>query len=145
MLHYQIKQVMNNTEKVWTTVTTMMLRPRLGPSLVARRFFSSTITARQQDSSTPKKPPQPPKPIDDSTSALDYKRTQHVRPPPLPVFDVPRARSAEEAVTNILYNTPPPSLQPYKKCAVPNNKNNILTQLFFSAEKKTHSQLPSPE
>jgi acetolactate synthase-1/3 small subunit len=27
---------------------------------------------------------------------------------------MPRARSAEEAVTNILYNTPPPSLQPYK-------------------------------
>jgi len=27
----------------------------------------------------------------------------------------PRAPSAEEAVTNILYNTPPPSLEPYKR------------------------------
>ena len=33
-------------------------------------------------------------------------------------MDLPRSRSAEEAVTNILYNTPPPSLQPYKKCVV---------------------------
>lgn len=27
----------------------------------------------------------------------------------------PRAPSAEEAVTNILYNTPPPSSEPYKR------------------------------
>ncbi|KAH9069871.1 hypothetical protein EDB83DRAFT_2518219 [Lactarius deliciosus] len=56
----------------------------------------------------------PPPPIDDSTSALDYKTSHKVRPPPLPKMDLPRSRSAEEAVTNILYNTPPPSLQPYK-------------------------------
>ncbi|KAH9002502.1 small subunit of acetolactate synthase-domain-containing protein [Lactarius deliciosus] len=56
----------------------------------------------------------PPPPIDDSTSALDYKTSHKVRPPPLPKTDLPRSRSAEEAVTNILYNTPPPSLQPYK-------------------------------
>lgn len=60
--------------------------------------------------------PRPPPPIDDSTSALDYKRSHRVRPPPLPVMDLPRQRTAEEAVTNILYNTPPPSLQPFKKC-----------------------------
>ena len=30
-------------------------------------------------------------------------------------MDLPRSRTAEEAVTNILYNTPPPSLQPFKK------------------------------
>lgn len=88
-----------------------MLRPRLGHSM-ARRFLSSTVAIRQQDAS---KPPQPPKSIDDSTSALDYKRSHRIRPPPLPVTDTPRARTAEEAVTNILYNTPPPSLQPYKK------------------------------
>lgn len=28
----------------------------------------------------------------------------------------PRPPSAEEAVTNILYNTPPPSTEPYKRC-----------------------------
>ena len=33
-------------------------------------------------------------------------------------MDLPRSRSAEEAVTNILYNTPPPSLQPFKKCVL---------------------------
>lgn len=64
------------------------------------------------------KPPQPPKPIDDSTSALDYKRSHRTRPPPLPATDLPRSRTAEEAVTNILYNTPPPSLQPFKKYSI---------------------------
>lgn len=59
-----------------------------------------------------------PKPIDDSTSALDYKRSHRTRPPPLPAMDLPRSRSAEEAVTNILYNTPPPSLQPYKRLVI---------------------------
>lgn len=77
---------------------------------VSTRSFS-TFRALQNDI----KPPQPPKPIDDSTSALDYKRSHRVRPPPLPAMDLPRKRSAEEAVTNILYNTPPPSLQPFKK------------------------------
>ena len=73
------------------------------------RYFSSSL--RRLDDSAPKPPP----PIDDSTSALDYKQTLRHRPPPLPAMDLPRPRSAEEAVTNILYNTPPPSLQPFKK------------------------------
>lgn len=61
-----------------------------------------------------------PRPIEDSTSALDYKSQQtRRRPPPLPAADVFRKRSAEEAVTNILYNTPPPSTQPFKKCVLP--------------------------
>ncbi|KIY53030.1 acetolactate synthase [Fistulina hepatica ATCC 64428] len=78
------------------------------------------------------KPPQPPKPIDDSTSALDYKRFHVTRPPPLPVMEVPRSRTAEEAVTNILYNTPPPNLQPYKKhilnCLV-QNEPGVLSRV----------------
>jgi len=58
----------------------------------------------------------PPRLIEDSTSALDYKYShRRARPPPLPASDAPRIRSAEEAVTNILYNTPPPSAEPYKK------------------------------
>ncbi|GAW03316.1 conserved oligomeric golgi complex subunit 5-like [Lentinula edodes] len=76
--------------------------------------------------------PQPPKDVDDSTSALDYKRTQRTRPPPLPAMDLPRSRSAEEAVTNILYNTPPPSLQPFKKhvlnCLV-QNEPGVLSRV----------------
>ena len=82
-------------------------------TLVAKhRYFSSSLR-RLEDQNTP---PKPPPSIDDSTSALDYKRTLRHRPPPLPSMDLPRSRSAEEAVTNILYNTPPPSLAPFKKC-----------------------------
>lgn len=55
----------------------------------------------------------PRQPVD-STSAIDYKSTHRSRPPPLPQSG-PRNISAEEAVTNILYNTPPPSLEPFKK------------------------------
>ena len=78
-------------------------------ALSATRTFASTARIRSDE------PPKPPRPIDDSTSALDYKTSHKVKPPPLPKMDLPRSRSAEEAVTNILYNTPPPSLQPYKK------------------------------
>lgn len=50
----------------------------------------------------------------DSTSAIDYKSSHRLRPPPLPQSST-RNISAEEAVNNILYNTPPPSLEPFKK------------------------------
>jgi len=78
------------------------------------RIASRALTlsaARNQEPEVPRPPPS----VDDSTSAFDYKSSQRTRPPPLPVFDVPRERSAEEAVSNILYNTPPPSLQPFKQ------------------------------
>ena len=104
-----------------------ILRARLAPS-IARRFLSNTVIVRQQDVS---KPPQPPKPIDDSTSALDYKSSHRIRPPPLPVIDTPRTRTAEEAVTNILYNTPPPSLQPYKKYEDKDLSVQSLTHIFL--------------
>ena len=87
------------------------LRPRKFTQL---RYFSSSLTRFQNDEA-PEAPPKPPKPIDDSTSALDYKSSYRLPPPPLPSMDLPRSRTAEEAVTNILYNTPPPSLQPFKK------------------------------
>ena len=90
----------------------VLLRARA--PIAARRFISAAAVARSQENGA-QRPPQPPKLIDDSTSALDYKRAQRTRPPPLPETDIPRPRSAEEAVTNILYNTPPPSLQPFKK------------------------------
>ncbi|KAG8213510.1 small subunit of acetolactate synthase-domain-containing protein [Butyriboletus roseoflavus] len=97
-------------------------------SRIARsRSFTTASLLR-----APNEPPKPPRPIDDSTSALDYKSTQRIRPPPLPVSDVPRSRSAEEAVTNILYNTPPPNLQPYKKhilnCLV-QNEPGVLSRV----------------
>ncbi|KAJ7078894.1 small subunit of acetolactate synthase-domain-containing protein [Mycena belliarum] len=94
------------------------------------RLLSSTTRLRA-DADAPR-PPQPPKPIDDSTSALDYKQSHRTRPPPLPTMDIPRSRSAEEAVTNILYNTPPPSLQPFKKhvlnCLV-QNEPGVLSRV----------------
>ncbi|KAH8995303.1 acetolactate synthase [Lactarius hatsudake] len=47
-------------------------------------------------------------------------------------MDLLRSRSVEEAVTNILYNTPPPSLQPFKKhvlnCLV-QNEPGVLSRV----------------
>lgn len=79
--------------------------------MIVPRLFSTTPGVFNPSDT----PPRPPKPITDSTSALDYKQSHRARPPPLPAMDLPRSRSTEEAVTNILYNTPPPSLQPFKK------------------------------
>ncbi|RPD78342.1 acetolactate synthase [Lentinus tigrinus ALCF2SS1-7] len=74
----------------------------------------------------------PPPAVDDSTSALTYRRMMPHRPPPLPVIDLPHVRSAEEAVTNIIYNTPTPSLQPFKKhvlnCLV-HNEPGVLSRV----------------
>ncbi|KAH9069836.1 acetolactate synthase [Lactarius deliciosus] len=99
----------------------------LSRPLTTARGLSSTVRILSDGT-----PPKPPPPIDDSTSALDYKTSHKVRPPPLPKMDLPRSRSAEEAVTNILYNTPPPSLQPYKKhvlhCLV-QNEPGVLSRV----------------
>jgi len=86
------------------------LRMRVPLPRITARSLSSCVAKTQE-----LKIPRPPAGVDDSTSALDYKSSQRIRPPPLPVLDLPRERSAEEAVTNILYNTPPPSLQPFKQ------------------------------
>ncbi|KAF9516642.1 hypothetical protein BS47DRAFT_1371630 [Hydnum rufescens UP504] len=92
-----------------------------------RKISESTNDLYQTDQQQ-----QAPRTADDSTSALAYKEQQRSRPPPLPATDLPRARSAEEAVTNILYNTPPPSLQPYKKhvlnCLV-QNEPGVLSRV----------------
>lgn len=94
-----------------TSSTMLALRAKAAARTALRpRLFSSTALRRSDSENVPKPPP----PIDDSTSALDYKRIVRTRPPPLPAMDLPRSRTAEEAVTNILYNTPPPSLQPFK-------------------------------
>ena len=87
------------------------LRARSAARSLGARSFSTTLLRLNDSEQVPK----PPRPIDDSTSALEYKTVHRARPPPLPVMDLPRSRTAEEAVTNILYNTPPPSLQPFKK------------------------------
>ncbi|KAG1812589.1 small subunit of acetolactate synthase-domain-containing protein [Suillus subaureus] len=103
------------------------LRSRCASRVVNLRLFSSSTRLR-----VPEDAPKPPRSIDDSTSALDYKTAQRIRPPPLPATDLPRSQSAEEAVTNILYNTPPPSLQPFKKhifnCLV-QNEPGVLSRV----------------
>jgi hypothetical protein len=96
---------------------------RAANSLHNRNISSRVVTARLArcaSTSTPNPAAEmlskPPRSIEDSTSALDYKSShRRTRPPPLPAADAPRPLSAEEAVTNILYNTPPPSSEPYKK------------------------------
>lgn len=96
------------------------------------RYFSSSLRRFEQDETAERTLPRPPPPIDDSTSALDYKTVHRSPPPPLPSMDLPRSRSAEEAVTNILYNTPPPSLQPFKShvlnCLV-QNEPGVLSRI----------------
>ena len=105
----------------WLFDIPLRIEHRIASKMLARaRVVSRALSATRGLSTTARilsnpTPPKPPPPIDDSTSALDYKTSHKVRPPPLPKMDLPRSRSAEEAVTNILYNTPPPSLQPYKK------------------------------
>ncbi|KAF8257987.1 hypothetical protein EI94DRAFT_1625641 [Lactarius quietus] len=100
--------------------------------VVSKTLFTAhrlSTTARILSHGTP---PKPPPPIDDSTSALNYKTSHKVWPPPLPKMDVPRSRSAEKAVMKIIYNTPPPSLQPYKKhvlnCLV-QNEPGVLSRV----------------
>ncbi|KAF8606302.1 acetolactate synthase [Ceratobasidium sp. AG-I] len=90
------------------------------------RAFSTSFRAAKDRS-------RPPPPIEDSTSALDYKSSQkRYVPPPLPATNLPRSRTAEEAVTNILYNTPPPSAEPFKKhvlnCLV-QNEPGVLSRV----------------
>ncbi|KAI9634691.1 acetolactate synthase [Dioszegia hungarica] len=96
----------------------LALKPRSAVGSV--RFTNATTADR----------PQAPKPIKDSTSALEYKMHRPTRA--MPQASTPRAPSAEEAVTNILYNTPPPSTEPYKRhllnCLV-QNEPGVLSRV----------------
>ncbi|WVR06493.1 acetolactate synthase, small subunit [Kwoniella sp. DSM 27419] len=89
-------------------------------------------TVAQRWASTAAKARSAPKPIDDSTSALDYKQHKSARRLPHLVTSHPRSPSAEEAVTNILYNTPTPSTEPYKRhllnCLV-QNEPGVLSRV----------------
>ncbi|KAF8308377.1 acetolactate synthase [Clavulina sp. PMI_390] len=99
--------------------------PRRGHDFA--RWTSSSAPSQAENNSS-----RPPRTADDSTSALAYKQQLRGRPPPLPAMESSRERSAEQAVTNILYNTPPPSGQPYKKhilnCLV-QNEPGVLSRV----------------
>ncbi|CEH17889.1 acetolactate synthase [Ceraceosorus bombacis] len=57
----------------------------------------------------------PNSPNHNASAALDYKLSHRLRKlPPLPSLEPPNL-DAGEAVSNILYNTPPPSKQPFKR------------------------------
>lgn len=66
-----------------------------------------------------------------STSAIAYKALRR-RQAPLPVSDAPPSWSAHAAVSNILYETPPPSMVPPKRhvlnCLV-QNEPGVLSRL----------------
>ena len=71
------------------------------------------------------------RPTSSSTSAIQYKAMRH-RSAPLPVSDAPSAWSAQAAVSNILYETPSPSLTPPKRhilnCLV-QNEPGVLSRV----------------
>ncbi|GMK54138.1 hypothetical protein CspeluHIS016_0107240 [Cutaneotrichosporon spelunceum] len=107
----------------------LTLRTAQRPLALARAF--ATSAARAGDKAPA--PPAPPKSLDDSTSALDYKMHRPTRRlAHLATMSHPRAASAEEAVTNILYNTPPPSAEPFKRhllnCLV-QNEPGVLSRV----------------
>ncbi|GAA95146.1 hypothetical protein E5Q_01801 [Mixia osmundae IAM 14324] len=94
--------------------------------------FSSSAAHQRAQHDEPTAPGKPTKPVQSATSALDYKMSHPAkRPPRLPTIDPPKW-SAEEAVTNILYNTPPPSNQPFVRhvlnCLV-QNEPGVLSRV----------------
>jgi len=114
---------------LWQTSRRLLAASR-STSFTARFISTSSApSAPSHDGSSVR----PPRLVEDSTSAIDYKFSQRrSRPPPLPASSVPRNLSAEEAVTNILYNTPPPSDEPYKNhilnCLV-QNEPGVLSRI----------------
>lgn len=104
---------------------------RLPAQTAAVRHFSSSLRTRMPNST--EKRQQPQQPVEsDSTSALDYKLAHKLRKlPPLPSLEPP-SLDAPQAVSNILYNTPPPSKAPFKRhtlnCLV-QNEPGVLSRV----------------
>jgi acetolactate synthase-1/3 small subunit len=95
-----------------------LLRP-LGRSIAATPKSTSLHLARHASGTS------------SSTSAIAYKAMRR-RQAPLPVSDVPPAWSAQAAVSNILYETPTPSMAPPKRhilnCLV-QNEPGVLSRV----------------
>ncbi|SJX65077.1 related to ILV6-acetolactate synthase, regulatory subunit [Sporisorium reilianum f. sp. reilianum] len=113
-----------------------LLRVAAAPSRTAAaaasiRHLSSTLAPKQPNSTDKRQ--QPSQPVEaDSTSALDYKLAHKLRKlPPLPSLEPP-SLDAPQAVSNILYNTPPPSKAPFKRhtlnCLV-QNEPGVLSRV----------------
>ncbi|OAV87302.1 hypothetical protein PTTG_04976 [Puccinia triticina 1-1 BBBD Race 1] len=103
------------------------------PSRLAfqRSPFSSSAFSAQKEPTNPAAPAAPASASPSATSALDYKLSHPRKRAPLPAIDPP-SWSAEQAVTNILYNTPPPSTQPLARhvlnCLV-QNEPGVLSRV----------------
>ncbi len=110
-----------------TTARTAVGVQRLSacPILIVHRTAAPpTSTEKRQNPSQPQE--------SDSTSALDYKLAHKLRKlPPLPSLEPP-SLDAPQAVSNILYNTPPPSKAPFKRhtlnCLV-QNEPGVLSRV----------------
>ncbi|KAM0790051.1 hypothetical protein ACM66B_005379 [Microbotryomycetes sp. NB124-2] len=99
---------------------------------VCRAAYSTPSTPAQATGTNSSKAGQQPFVAASSTSAQEYKLAHPKRrAPPLPTIDPPKW-SAEQAVNNILYNTPPPSLQPFTRhtlnCLV-QNEPGVLSRV----------------
>ncbi|GFP54131.1 hypothetical protein ACSS6W_001798 [Trichoderma asperelloides] len=96
------------------------LRPWSAPLRLAARSFPTAVRATVRHSSS-----------SSSTSAIAYKALRR-RSAPLPITDTPPAWSAQAAVSNILYETPTPSMAPPKRhilnCLV-QNEPGVLSRL----------------
>ncbi|CAH7666631.1 small subunit of acetolactate synthase-domain-containing protein [Phakopsora pachyrhizi] len=113
-----------------------LYRPRNSLPRLLRCTLSHSAYISQKKPSNTISSPSPGAPTSNhpqsATSALDYKLSHpRKRPPPLPSIDPP-SWSAEQAVTNILYNTPPPPNQPVNRhvlnCLV-QNEPGVLSRV----------------
>ncbi|PLW20185.1 hypothetical protein PCANC_09844 [Puccinia coronata f. sp. avenae] len=108
-----------------------LLPHRSSQHLPTRCAFSNRPFCLQKEPANPAAPPTPAPLTPSATSALDYKLSHPRKRPPLPSIDPPNW-SAEQAVTNILYNTPPPSAQPLARhvlnCLV-QNEPGVLSRV----------------
>lgn len=93
------------------------------------RCFSTRLCLQKSKDPLNPAPSTPSTPS--ATSALDYKLSHPRKRHPLPSIEPP-SWSAEQAVTNILYNTPPPSNQPLARhvlnCLV-QNEPGVLSRV----------------
>ncbi|KAK0566782.1 acetolactate synthase, regulatory subunit [Tilletia horrida] len=116
----------------------------VSPASSAALASSSTTTARAFSLNAIARLPQPSPAASDSnsgsskkqprgsTSALEYKLSHRLRKlPPLPSLEPP-VPEAGQAVSNILYNTPPPSKEPFTRhilnCLV-QNEPGVLSRV----------------
>ncbi len=102
----------------WQAAVSSQLRPAGGAARAVFSPVASSLALRHSSSSS-------------STSAIAYKALRR-RQAPLPVSDAPPSWSAQAAVSNILYETPSPSMAPPKRhilnCLV-QNEPGVLSRV----------------